>query len=153
MRYMLVLWLSLCLGYGFVYAQEPRPVTEDEVYQVASEMFCPVCENEPLDQCYNPTCLQWKREIRERLAAGQSTDEIVNSFVARYGQHVVDVPHDPLLRILSFITPIVGTVIALVVGLITFRHWQQRPKPTNAVAPPIASGEDHYRSQIERDLE
>lgn len=152
MRYLALLVVLLISAIG-VYAQDDtRPVTQDDVDLIASDMFCPVCENEPLDQCYNPTCIQWKNEIRERLAAGDSADEIIASFVDRYGQHVVAVPRDPVLRALSFTAPIVATILALVIGVMTFRSWQQNtPKTKVATQEQIASA-DRYRSQIERDL-
>ena len=77
-------------------------ITQDDVDEVASRMFCPICENEPLDQCYNPTCIQWKSEIRDLLAEGYSNDEVITSFVDRYGQHVVGVPQDPCIATLVF---------------------------------------------------
>jgi len=30
---------------------EPIPVTDDDVNDVASQMYCPICEMEPLDTC------------------------------------------------------------------------------------------------------
>lgn len=148
-RYLCLLVILLISAMG-VYAQSS--VTQDEVDEVASRMFCPVCENEPLDVCYNPTCIQWKREIRDLLAEGNTPDEIITSFVDRYGQHVVGVPQDPLLRFLSFGAPILGTIIALIIGLLTFRRWQsndnEKPKPISETS----TSQDNYRSQIERDL-
>lgn len=134
-----------------VYAQSP--VTRDDVDAVASRMFCPICENEPLDQCYNTTCIQWKTEIAELLAEGNTPDEIIDSFVARYGEHVASVPRDPVLRFLSFSAPVIGTLIAIVIGLMTFTRWRRRDPVTESEAI-IHEGQevDHYRSQIERDL-
>lgn len=149
-RYLAILVIMLISAMG-VYAQSS--VTQDEVDEIASRMFCPVCENEPLDVCYNPTCIQWKREIRDLLAEGNTPDEIITSFVDRYGQHVVGVPQDPFLRALSFGAPIIGTIIALIIGLLTFRRWQKNETPAKErVSIETTNTKDNYRSQIERDL-
>ncbi|MEL7432472.1 MAG: cytochrome c-type biogenesis protein CcmH [Chloroflexota bacterium] len=149
-----VLLLALLATFA-VYAQDDTTTTttatQDDVDEVASSMFCPVCENEPLDQCYNATCIQWKREIQNMLSQGMTPEEIQTSFVDRYGQHVVSVPHDPFLRALSFGAPILGTIIALIIGFFTFRSWQQQPKPQPQTSVDKPKN-DNYRSQIERDL-
>ncbi len=149
-RYLAMVVIVLISAMG-VYAQ--GTVTQDDVDEITSQMFCPVCENEPLDVCYNPTCIQWKREIRELLAEGNTAEEIITSFVDRYGQHVVGVPQDPFLRALSFGAPIVGTIIALIIGLLTFRRWQNNHTPEKVkVITEATNPQDNYRSQIERDL-
>jgi len=139
----------------FPAAAQNNAVTYDDVIRVAGRMYCPICENEPLDQCRNTTCMQWKDEIRRQLAAGRSDDEIINYFVERYGQHVVGVPRDPLLRFLAFVAPIVGTLLALGLGFMTFRRWQQNTPTKTKVsplddAPPMTN--DDYRTRLERDV-
>lgn len=154
-RVFAVFLLALLAAFA-VHAQDDAAtstVTQDDVDEVASLMFCPVCENEPLDQCYNATCIQWKREIQNMLSQGMTPDEIRTSFVERYGQHVVGVPQDPFLRGLSYSAPILVTILALVIGYLTFSNWQRQPKPEviviNDEDRPINNS---YRSQIERDL-
>lgn len=149
-RYLAVFVIVLISAMG-VYAQSN--VTQDAVDEIASQMFCPICENEPLDVCYNPTCIQWKAEIRTLLAEGNSPDEIITSFIDRYGQHVVGVPRDPVLRALSFGAPIIGTIIALIFGFLTFRRWQKSDTSEEVShASEASQAKDNYRSQIERDL-
>mgnify|MGYP000574943102 CR=1 FL=1 len=148
-RYLSLFVILLISAMG-VYAQSD--ITQDDVDEIASRMFCPVCENEPLDVCYNPTCIQWKAEIRDLLAEGNTPDDIITSFVDRYGQHVVGVPQDPLLRLLSFAAPILATIIALIIGLMTFRRWQNNHTPEKTKEVTEVTAQDNYRSQIERDL-
>lgn len=135
-----------------------QQVSDDAVQDVAEHMFCPVCENEPLDDCRTPTCVQWKEEIRDQLAAGSSESEIQAWFVERYGQHVLAVPSDPLLRGLSFAVPLLGTILALGVGVFALRRWQQQqPVPVDAEIPAretsMPDDDDPYRQLLERDLE
>jgi cytochrome c-type biogenesis protein CcmH len=137
-----------------IYAQESSAIliTQDDVDEVASRMYCPVCENEPLDACYNTTCIQWKAEIRRRLEAGQSAEEIINFFVTTYGEHVVGVPQNLVLRILSYIAPIVGIGIALAIAFMTFQRWQKDAPKTQAASTSPSTDDNAYRSQIERDV-
>lgn len=77
------------LAVSIAAAQTPTPdnkPTADDVNRVASGLYCPVCENEPLDVCKTSACVQWKAQIAQYLAEGKSDEEIVQIFVDRYGQ-------------------------------------------------------------------
>lgn len=154
--YMVIsLWL---LSNVFVAGAQPR-ITQDDVNAVAQQMYCPVCENIPLDDCGTPTCNQWKEEIAIQLSEGRTAQEIIDNFVARYGQHVVGIPQDSTLRLMSFIVPLLGVVMAGGIGVMTFMRWRNS-QPVNAThAVGIASAQstspeqdDAYRSLIEQDL-
>lgn len=132
-----------------------KPVTADDINAVAKQMYCPVCENIPLDVCPTDACQQWREEIGTELAAGKTPDEIKSAFVARYGDRVVGTPEDPTLRALSLITPPAVAVVALIVaGWVVFR-WRRNRQITSAVATPISSpptSDDDYRARLEQDL-
>lgn len=148
-------WVAvLLLASAFVLAQDDGVVTDDMVRDIAEHMYCPICENEPLDDCRNPTCIQWKQEIREQLVEGRDEDEIVEYFIVRYGEQVVGVPRDPFLRSFSFAAPIVGTLLALIFAAMTFSRWQrnQQRQPAPAPTPHTPSDDDDYRQRLEQDL-
>ncbi len=135
-------------------AQQSAPITQDAVNAVAARMFCPECENVPLDKCMTPVCQQWKDEIAAQLAAGRTSDEIVADFVARFGEHVVDVPQDAFLRTLTLAAPPLLVLLCLAFALMTLSRWRQRPSQTTiAVTPAASEADDSYRSRIERDLQ
>ena len=54
-----------------VLAQAATP-SDDDVNQIAKKLFCPVCENVPLDVCPTQACTQWRATIKEKLVAGWS---------------------------------------------------------------------------------
>jgi len=150
MRWFYVLLALLLLT---IPAAAQRPVTEDEVHAIAEDMYCPVCENEPLDDCRNVTCMQWKAEIRNMLSQGMTEDQIVADFIERYGQQVVSIPRDPTLLFLSFAIPAAGTVIMIVMGVFTFLRWRRRqPMTAQASSGPVFTPDDPYRRQVEQDI-
>lgn len=132
---------------------QTRVITADDVHRVAERMYCPVCENIPLDDCGTTTCMEWKREIEIMLRDGWTSDDIVNDFVARYGQHVVGVPRDPTLRALSLVTPM---LLVLGAGFFAWRAvhgWQKRKDaPVLLDTLPAPNADKGYREQLERDL-
>lgn len=142
-------------------ADDPSPsdradlmVSDDDVNAVARHLFCPVCESEPLHTCLAPTCFEWRSEIRRQLAEGRTQQQIIDYFVAEAGQHVVGLPQDDGLRLLSMGGPIVIALIALVIGVFTIRRWRGNPPTRSAdVGDNLADGvDDDYRARLERDL-
>ena len=104
-------------------AQGPTP-TDDDVNKIARQLFCPVCENTPLDVCPTEACRQWRELIRDMLAQGKSEAEIKQYFVEHYG---VVVLNEPPNKFASYIVP----VIALLLGaFILFRGFQMWMKPS-----------------------
>ncbi len=129
--------------------------TDNDVIRVAQRMYCPVCENIPLDECQTGACLEWKEEIRAQLTAGRSEQEVINSFVARFGDHVVGVPQDPVLRALTVIMPLLATALAIGIGVHTFRLFGRRQKLSPPDADDMASNgeisDEVYRQRVEED--
>ena len=151
--FIMVALFAAVAGLGIGWAQENR-ASDTDVIRVAERMYCPVCENIPLDECQTTACREWKDEIAAQLAAGRAPQEVINSFVARFGDHVVGVPQDPLLRALTFVMPLLATLLALGVGLRAFRQFggsknlRLPAEPTGADEASDAS----YRQRLEQDL-
>ena len=131
----------------------PRPVTADDVNRIAKKLFCPVCENVPLDVCPTQACAQWRATIREKLAAGWSEPQILDYFVAQYGERVLAQPSTRGPTVLVWIIP----PLALVAGafvLWRFLRQMARPAPgTPAAAPTPPDPADEYAARLEQELQ
>jgi len=90
---------------GRAFAQGGQPPTDDQVNAVAKELFCPVCENTPLDVCPTQACAQWREQIRSMLAEGKTSDEIKQYFVDTYGDRVLNEPPRTGFNWLAYIVP------------------------------------------------
>lgn len=142
-------------------AQETIPsgnISADEVNAVARQLYCPVCENIPLDVCGTAACAQWRDEIRIQLEEGRTPQQVIDDFVLRFGERVVGTPQDPLLRALSLVTPWVIGAIAVLVAVVLLSRWNKgrRARPVTAATPagpqaPMPEGD--YRARLESDLE
>ena len=67
--------ILICLVPGSAFAQGSGP-TDDDVNAIAKQLYCPVCENIPLDACGTQACEQWRGIIRDRLAEGWTEEQI-----------------------------------------------------------------------------
>lgn len=130
------------LNYQPARAQEPTP-SDDEVNAVAKQLYCPVCENTPLDVCPTEACRQWRDLIRQQLADGWTEDQIKQYFVDNYGARVLAEPPRTGLNWLVYILP---PAIILAGAFILFRALRAWTKPATASA---ASGESEAKPAAE----
>jgi cytochrome c-type biogenesis protein CcmH len=148
-------------GFPIVAQGGNTTVTDDDVNAVARKLYCPVCENIPLDTCGTVACGQWRDEIRIQLEGGATPQQVIDSFVARYGDRVVGTPQDPTLRSLSLVTPWVISALALLAAIFAFIRWQRSRSATASAAGTLASqtsadstlpSPDEYLARLEDDL-
>ncbi|MEK7759553.1 MAG: cytochrome c-type biogenesis protein, partial [Pseudomonadota bacterium] len=70
-----------------------EPVQEDPldraVLEIAKDLRCTVCQNQPVAESNADLAKDMRQIIREQLVAGKSRAEIVDYFVARYGDYVL----------------------------------------------------------------
>jgi cytochrome c-type biogenesis protein CcmH len=134
------------------FAQQPTP-SDDQVNAVARQLYCPVCENVPLDVCPTQACAQWRETIREKLALGWSERQIKDYFVAQYGDRVLATPPARGLNWLVYVVPPAAVLAAGFFLWETMRRWQQasaasRAEPTEAPSPES----DPYVQRLEDQL-
>jgi len=112
------------LATATVFAQDSTP-TDDEVNAIAKDLFCPVCENTPLDVCPTDACKEWREEIRGMLADGKSEVEIKQHFVDYYGARVLSEPPRTGFNWLIYVVPPIIIVAGIFVLFRAFRAWSQ----------------------------
>ena len=140
-------------------------VSDDEVNRVAKYLYCPVCENIPLDTCGTEACARWREDIRRMLAQGYSRNEIIEDFVVRYGDRVRAEPPPKGLHLLVYVLPPVLLVAGAFVLYRTVRAWMAASADVAAAeqtlaqaaadpAAPVAPDpeDDEYIRRLEEEL-
>ena len=123
-------------------------ITDDEVNAIAKGLYCPVCENIPLDVCPTLACQQWRATIKEQLSQGWSKAEIEQYFVDQYGDRVLATPPATGLNWLVYILPPVGFVAGAFVLARVMRRWRRPVGETSIEVPP----DDPFREKLEEEL-
>ncbi|MFN7037327.1 MAG: cytochrome c-type biogenesis protein CcmH [Bellilinea sp.] len=155
--------LALLVGVGVLlafavypaYAQQPTP-SDDEVNRIAKQMYCPVCENVPLDVCPTQACAQWRELIRLKISEGLTDEQIRQYFAEQYGDRVLDVPPARGLNWLVYVLPPLFIVGGVWLVVRVFRSMQKTPAsgggefPESDPAPSEAG--DEYTAKIEEEL-
>ena len=132
---------------------DPSTITDDQVNAIAKQLYCPVCENIPLDVCGTQACAQWRELIREKLALGWSEEQIKDYFVLQYGDRVLA---EPPRRGLNWLVYIVPPVVVIAGGFTLVYYLRKMKKPAVIPAEPVGSEQavqqDEYESRFEEAL-
>ncbi|OPB29241.1 cytochrome c-type biogenesis protein [Bartonella sp. WD12.1] len=78
----------------FVIAVEPHEILEDPILEsrarnISSQLRCPVCYNQSINDSDAPLAHDLRLLIRERLKAGDSDQQIIDFLVERYGEFIL----------------------------------------------------------------
>jgi cytochrome c-type biogenesis protein CcmH len=149
--------LALLLGLlvaGIVTAQQPTP-SDDQVNAIAKQLYCPVCENIPLDVCPTQACAQWRELIRQKLTEGWGEQQIKDYFVQQYGARVLGTPPAKGINWLVYVIPPIVIIAGFYILFRAFRSWRSPAQTANLPSPgptsPADQGspQDEYIKQLE----
>jgi cytochrome c-type biogenesis protein CcmH len=146
--------LLLGLSSSLALAQGSDP-TDDEVNAVARQLYCPVCENIPLDACGTVACEQWRGIIRDKLAQGWSEEQIKDYFVAQYGDRVLAEPPRKGFNWLVYIVPLLAFAVGSFALYQGFKHWRSEGMRPVKKASRSTAGDpvmDEYMDKVEEAL-
>jgi cytochrome c-type biogenesis protein CcmH len=151
-------WMTVSAVTALPAVQEPTPrtPTDDEVNAIAKQMYCPVCENTPLDVCPTQACAEWRELIREKLTEGWNEDQIKEYFVLQYGDRVLATPPARGLNWLVYVIPPIAILAGVFILYSAIRAWRQ-PLPAASAPSGVESQaeaplNDEYTKRIEEEL-
>jgi cytochrome c-type biogenesis protein CcmH len=122
-RLALAALLLLAVG-GLQLAARPAHAQSDieaQALRIERQLLCPQCTNLRLDVCETQICIDMRGVIRQRLAQGQSDQQIIDYFTGRYGERVLaDLPREGFNLVLFgwvgasvIVVAVAGTLVLL----------------------------------------
>jgi cytochrome c-type biogenesis protein CcmH len=141
-------WLTL-LPASPAEAQQPaRAVDEEQVYAIATELRCVVCQNLSVADSPSEMASQMRAVIRERLAAGQPPAEVLEYFVDKYGEWILLSPRRRGFTALVWLVPPLAVLIGLGVVALLIARWTRR-RPAAAPVPLDPAMSERIRREME----
>jgi cytochrome c-type biogenesis protein CcmH len=129
-------------------AQQPaRSVDDQQVYEVAADLRCVVCQNLSVADSPSEMAGQMRAIVRERLAAGETPAQVRQYFVERYGDWILLAPPRRGFTLVVWVAPFVALLVGFVLVALLLRKWTGRRR----VPPPPVDPE--MRERIRRELE
>jgi cytochrome c-type biogenesis protein CcmH len=117
---------------------------------IEDEVVCPTCKV-TVDQSDAPVADRMRAFIRERIAAGDSKDEIKAKLVAQFGERVLAEPPKRGFDLLAWVLPIGGAVLAA--GAVAVAAWRWSRAPAAGEVPATANGRGAIGPELERRLD
>jgi cytochrome c-type biogenesis protein CcmH len=165
LAFFLLLLASALMPAATASAQQPTP-SDDQVNAIARQLYCPVCENTPLDVCPTTACHQWRELIRQMLSEGRTETEIKQYFVDYYGARVLSEPPRTGINWLIYIVPPVAFLAGAFLLFRAFQTWKKMGKepaigadrfPPQGSEPdhgdmPSTTADDEYIARLEKEL-
>lgn len=149
---LIVLLIGLIALFQVEVVKAQEVPTDDQVNAIAKQLYCPVCENIPLDVCPTQACAQWRELIREKLSAGWTEAEIKTYFVAQYGDRVLASPPATGLNWLVYIIPPLVIIAGAYILYRALLAWRQAPPELPDQNQPEDEADDEYVARIEEEL-
>ena len=122
-----MLWIAAALGADDAQVDKKAREIEDNI-------IAPCCWTQPVSEHYSEVAEKIRKEVHEMVAAGKSRDEILDFFVAQYGERILAAPRVKGFNGLVYILP----WLALVLGawlLIILLKKLRAPVPASTPAP------------------
>jgi len=96
-----------------------------------------------------------RKRIAEALAAGQTSDQIIDGFKKEYGEKVLSSPVPEGFNILAWIAPYASIVVAGTVMFVFFRRRAARATAAPSIATPLpaARAADERLERLRQEVE
>ena len=98
---------------------------DDGVRRVALQLQCPVCEGETAADSPSGLAADMRALIRTRLAAGVADQQILDEFVASYGDSILTEPPKRGISLGVWLGPTIGVMLGAVLLAVLLRSWRR----------------------------
>jgi cytochrome c-type biogenesis protein CcmH len=111
----------------------PDPTLEARARALSTELRCMVCQNQSIDDSDAPLAADLRVLLRERIAAGDTDQQVMDFLVARYGEFILLKPRFAWHTLLLWAAPLAVFAIAILVA--AFGYRKRRIGAESALAP------------------
>lgn len=97
-----------CLMVAAAAGALPASDLDAQAQAIAARLRCPVCQNESVADSPSELSAQMRTLIRRKLQAGESSDQIIAYFVAKYGEWILLEPPRRGVLWLVWLSPLIA---------------------------------------------
>lgn len=122
-------------------------IDEAVVQEIGSGLRCVVCQNLSVADSPSEMANQMRGVIRERLAAGDTPEQVVHYFVDKYGEWILLSPAPHGFNLLVWIAPALAVLVGLAAVALVLRRWT-RPRAIRPAGPVDPAIRERIRREI-----
>lgn len=141
-------WLLLLCGAALLAYGNPAPHTSlnDRTMAIARDLRCLVCQGESVADSPSGFSQGIRGEIGRRLQAGQSSDEIENFLISKYGDKILLAPPQSGIGNLAWLAPPVLVVAGAILLIMLVLDWRRQGQM------PVAARREDYLERVRAEL-
>ena len=117
--------------------------------ELYDEVMSPFCPGRTLANCPSPQAAQLREQIKQRLAAGSTDEQIKEELYEAYGEVVLGAPRKEGFGLLAYILP----ALFILLGAVVLAYWitsmKRAPAARTVVEDPLDS---QSRARLESEL-
>ena len=142
-----IIYIGLLAG-SFLSIPAASQGKDEMARRIEGELMAPCCWGEPVSQHVSPIAKEMRGEIRSMLADGRSEQEILDLYVAKYGERILTTPPARGFNLLVYILPWVIALAGVAAVTWVLRRWLAR-RPAASADPAL---EERYADRMDREL-
>ncbi|MXZ13532.1 MAG: cytochrome c-type biogenesis protein CcmH [Candidatus Dadabacteria bacterium] len=119
------LFLSLA---SFIAFNVNADTLEDQIADISGELMCPVCEGQSVAESNAQLARDMRAVIKTKLLEGNSREEIIDYFVASYGETILASPPPRGFSAILWLLPILSVLIGGAIILRTVYSYRVEEK-------------------------
>jgi cytochrome c-type biogenesis protein CcmH len=121
-------WVALAavLAALLVWAAWPSgsPTDAERVRSITQQLRCPDCESLSAADSQTASARAIRRDVKQRVAAGETSATIKRAYVDRYGESILLEPERDGLGLIVWALPVVVLVAGTMGLFFAFRRWR-----------------------------
>jgi len=127
------------------FAAAPKQAA-DEAREIEDHLIAPCCWSQPVSQHDSEIAQQIRNEVSSMVAAGKSRDEILDFYVARYGERILVTPRAKGFNALVYVLPWAALPLGAWILVLLLKKLRA------PAAAPAALPDSRYTSVIEKEM-
>lgn len=137
----MVFWISSSLG-------SENGEAAAKAREIEDNLIAPCCWSQTVSQHYSEVSEQIRKEVRAMVEAGKSRDEILDHYVAKYGERILAAPRARGFNVLAYVLPWAALVLGAWLLILLLKKLRS-PVPASG-PPPLPDA--RYVSRVEQEI-
>jgi cytochrome c-type biogenesis protein CcmH len=142
---LIVAFALMLLVPGFAHAD----AIDDGVRRIGLQLQCPVCEGQNVADSPSGLATDMRGVIRTRLTAGASDQQILDEFVASYGDSILTEPPKRGISLGVWIGPVAALLLGAALVVVLLRTWRKPAETKKGVAVDADVADEFHRFREE----
>jgi len=127
---------------------------ERQAREIDAMLVAPCCFSQQVSVHPSAAAQEVKQDVRRRLAAGETQQQILDAYMAQYGKHILAEPRAEGFDVLLYVLPIVTFIASIALLTVVIRRVTRRgPVAASAAGMDAPAGFDERLDDELRDLD